>query len=187
MLWGVDGAEVSSHLALRSLASMALGYRGLALLGSGVTPLYLPTAGEDSAEAGGRRATYAQSLRPFEQNAYAFVAERHAVEETSASLRWMYAAADLGLMAASIGLLAPAVIDLTHETDPCWQARWQLRHSSELRRAIASLEAQVPPALWAPFPGDVPPKAVHDVVEYFADGAAPVSYTHLTLPTTPYV
>ena len=92
-----------------SLVTVAFGYGGLALLGSGVTPLYLPAPGDDDDEISGRRATYAQSLRPFEQNAYAFVSERHAVDETSASLRWVYAAADLGLFAARAGLISPTV------------------------------------------------------------------------------
>ena len=44
-LWALDGQEVVSSLALRSLATVAFGYGGLALLGPGVTPLYLPTPG----------------------------------------------------------------------------------------------------------------------------------------------
>ena len=44
-LWALDGDEVSSQLALRSLVTVAFGYGGLALLGSAVTPLYLPTPG----------------------------------------------------------------------------------------------------------------------------------------------
>ncbi len=179
-LWALDGDEVSGQLALRSLVAVAFGYRGLALLGSGVTPLYLPTPGEGDGETSGRRATYAQSLRPFEQNAYAFVSERHAVEETSCSLRWVYAAADLGLFAARTGLLAAAVHEtplpetagLSVEAGTRWEARWRLRHSIELDRAIASLGDQAPPALWAPFAGGAPAGAVRAVVEHVADGAA---------------
>ena len=183
MLWALDGDKVSSTLALRSLVSVAFGYGGLALGGSAVTPLYLPTPGGDGGDGGGmrgRRATYAQSMRPFEQNAYALVRERHAVEETSASLRWAYAAADLGVFAARAGLLAPAVHQAPRPED-CgptlgagtrWEARWRLRHSVELDQTIASLGDQAPAALWAPFAGGAPAGAVRAVVEYFADGAA---------------
>ena len=179
-LWALDGDDVASQLALRSLATVAFGYSGLALLGSGVTPLYLPSPEEDDVGPGGRRATYAQSLRPFEQNAYAFVSERHAVDEASASLRWIYSAADLGLFAARAGALAPAVYEaplaettgLSEDASTRWEARWRLRHSITLERAIASLEGQAPPALWAPFAAGPPPGAVRDVVEHFADGAA---------------
>lgn len=183
VLWALDGDKVSSTLALRSLVSVAFGYGGLALVGSAVTPLYLPTPGGDGGDGGGmrgRRATYAQSMRPFEQNAYALVRERHAVEETSASLRWAYAAADLGVFAARAGLLAPAVHQAPRPED-CgptlgagtrWEARWRLRHSVELDQTIASLGDQAPAALWAPFAGGAPAGAVRAVVEYFADGAA---------------
>ncbi len=178
-LWALDGDEVSSQLALRSLVTVAFGYGGLALLGTAVTPLYLPTPGGDD-EMSGRRATYAQSLRPFEQNAYAFVSERHAVDETSASLRWIYAAADLGLFAARRGLLAPAVHEsplpetdgLSVEGGTRWEASWRLRHDGGLDRAIGSLGEQAPPSLWAPFAGGAPAGAARDVVEHFADGAA---------------
>ena len=61
---------------------------------------------------------------------------------------------------------------LSVEADVRWEARWRLRHSVELDRAIASLGDQAPPALWAPFAGGAPPGAVRAVVEYFADGAA---------------
>ncbi len=180
VLWALDGDGVSSQLALRSLVTMALGYGGLALLGAGVTPLYLPTPGDDLDEPGGRRATYAQSLRPFERNAYAFVTERHALDGISASLRWVYAAADIGLAAARRGLLAPTVEEAEpRESDgvapadgPRWEAHWRLRHHIELDRAIASLEAQAPAALWAPFARGAPPGAARAIVEYFADGAA---------------
>lgn len=181
VLWALDGDDVSSQLALRSLATMAFGYGGLALLGAGVTPLYLPNLQDEigAGEAGGRRATYAQSLRPFEANAFALVSERHAVEAASASLRWMYAAADLGSFAARSGLIAPIV----HERQPVeiddltanaghWEARWRLRHSIELDRAIAALGDRAPPAVWAPFAGGRPAGAVSAVVEHFADSTA---------------
>ena len=180
MLWALDGDKVSSPLALRSLVSVAFGSGGLALVGSAVTPLDLPTPDGDGGAMRGRRATYAQSMRPFEQNAYALVRERHAVEESSASLRWAYAAADLGVLAARAGLLAPAVHQgrrpeddgLTVGAATRWEARWRLRHSVELDRTIASLGARAPAALWAPFAGGAPEGAARAVVEYFADGAA---------------
>ncbi len=179
-LWALEGDDVSGQLAVRSLASVAFGYGGLALLGSGVTPLYLPNPGDDPEGGGGRRATYAQSLRPFGANAFTVVTERHAKEETSASLRWMFAAADLGLFAARAGMLAPVVEEgevpeasgLSVEGGTLWEARWRLRHGVELERAVTELGRQAPPAVWAPFAGGAPTGAARDVVEYFADGAA---------------
>ncbi len=176
----MDGDGVSSQLALRSLVTIALGYSGLALLGAGVTPLYLPAPGDDLDDPSGRRATYAQSLRPFESNAYAFLAERQSVDGASASLRWVDAAAALGLLAARRGLLAPAVVEapvpehegLSAEDGARWEAGWRLRHHAGLDKAIASLDAQAPPALWAPFAGGAPPGAARAVVEYLCDGAA---------------
>jgi len=180
VLWALDGDGVSSQLALRSLVTMTLGYSGLALLGAGVTPLYLPSPGDGIDEPSGRRATYAQSLRPFDQNTYAFLAERHAVDGISASLRWVEAAADLGLLAARRGLLAPTVVEtappesgvVAPADSPRWEARWRLRHHLGLDRAIAALDAKAPPALWAPFAGGAPLGAARAVVEYLADGAA---------------
>ena len=179
MLWALSGDAVSSPLALRSLVSMAFGYGGLALVGAAVTPLYLPAPGDDDGSQG-RRATYAQSMRPFDQNAHALLGNRHDVDESSASLRWMYTAADLGLAAARGGLLAPAVHRgrqpddpaITGHAEPWWEARWRLRHSAELDRAVAGVEAQAPDAVWAPFAGGAPLGAARAVVEYFADSAA---------------
>jgi non-specific serine/threonine protein kinase len=182
VLWALDGDVVTSPLALRSLVSVAFGYDGLALVGSAVTPLYLPTPGGTGDDKGmrGRRATYAQTMRPFEQNAHALFRQRHAVDERSASLRWADAAADLGASAAGAGLVAPTVHQrrvaedgaLTVHADPCWEARWRLRDCIELDKAIAVLEDQAPGALWAPFPGGPPQGATRSVVEHFADGAA---------------
>jgi hypothetical protein len=179
-LWAFDGDDVSSQLALRSLVTMAFGYDGLALLGPSVTPLYLPTPDGDRSDPSTRRATYAQSMQPFEQNAYAFISERHAVDETSASIRWMYAAADLGLLLARAGLVAPAVhqrsdpdaTGITGEAQNWWEAGWRLRHNTDIDAAVASLAVQVPPAVWAPFTGDPPSGSVRAIVEHFADGAA---------------
>ncbi len=179
MLWALDGNAVSSPQALRSLVSVAFGYGGLALVGASVTPLYLPTPGGDAGRRG-RRATYAQSMRPFDQNAHALLGERHAVDETSTSLRWIFAAADLGVLAARAGLLAPTVrqhgrgddAGLTGPAETRWEARWRLRHSVELDRAIASLDRQAPEVLFAPFAGGAPAGAARSVVEYFADSAA---------------
>lgn len=183
VLWALDGNDVASPLALRSLVSVAFGYDGLALVGSTVTPLYLPAPGSSADDGGGmrgRRATYAKTMRPFEQNAYALVRERHAVDEISASLRWVFAAADLGVFAARAGLLAPSVHqgrppgddDLSIEPLTRWEARWRLRHKAELDRAIASIGDQAPPALWAPFAGGAPAGAAREVVEHLADNAA---------------
>ncbi len=179
-LWALDGQEVVSSLALRSLATVAFGYGGLALLGPGVTPLYLPTPGGADEQASGRRATYAQSLRPFDENAFALVSEGQDPEDGSASLRWLFAAADLGLLAAKTGLMAPAVHEappeetagLSDGRDSRWVARWKLRHSEGLDRAISSLERQAPPALWATFAGGAPSGTTRAVVEHLADGAA---------------
>ena len=182
-LWALDGNDVASPLALRSLISVAFGYDGLALVGSAVTPLYLPppgTAAGDGEGMRGRRATYARSMRPFEQNAYALLRHRRAVDETSTSLRWVFAAADLAVLAARAGLLAPAIrhsrrpegAGVTTEPEPGWEARWLLRHSVELDRAIASLGDQAPAAMWASFAGGAPEGGARAVVEYFADSAA---------------
>ncbi|MEM9651501.1 MAG: DEAD/DEAH box helicase [Actinomycetota bacterium] len=185
VLWALDGGDVAGQLALRSLVTMAFGYDGLALLGSAVTPLYLPNGGgadgrRGGSSGGGPRATYAPSLQPFEHTAVSFLNERHAVAETSASVRWMFAAADLGLLLARSGLIAPMVTqrldpDATGRSgDPAlgWEAGWRLRHTDGVDRAITSLAAQAPPAVWAPFPGQAPSGAARDVVAYVADSAA---------------
>ena len=178
-LWAIDGTEVYQTLALRSLATMAFGYGGLALLGSAVTPLYLPAGVAD-----GDSPLYAPSLRPFEENAYSFVAKRYGVSSTSASLRWMFAAADLAVAWAANGGLAPRLRRSEFALDPSegdpfettsdrrWEASWRVRYSPQLEKAIATLENDAPPAIWAPFPDGPPPSATMAVVEYFADGAA---------------
>lgn len=176
--WALDGGTVASPLALRSLVSVAFGYEGLALVTAAVTPLYQPTPGAPEGLRG-RRATYAQSMQTSHQSAYALLDRRHDVEESSTSLRWLYAATDVGVAAARAGLLVPSVqprrsaeCGPTATAGGAWEARWRLGHHVDLERAIAALASQAPDALWAPFAAGAPAAATRSVVEYVADSAA---------------
>ncbi len=158
-LWAFDGTETYESFRLRQLASVAFGYGGVALLGPAVTPVRIPTL---------ERTVYAATLRPFEENAYSFVAERHAVASTSPSLRWLYAAADLAERLVQQGWFSPAI----NQVGGRWDATWKLRHGRSVSAAVAELAASAPPVVWAPFADGEPPHGTRQVVEYFVDGAA---------------
>jgi hypothetical protein len=180
-LWAIEGEQVANHLALRALTSVVFGYHGLAHVRQEVTPLYLPAASEpEGGDPAGRRATHTQTLRSFEGNDFLVLRRFTDLEGVSPSIRWACAAVEVATAAVRAGLLAPSLapvplpehLHAPHLVRARWEARWKLRSTPELDRAIDRLDRDAPSALWAPFPGGPPVAAARSVVEHLADGAA---------------